>query len=188
VLCDNESFLEHDTSIKAYRKPRILLLHIPPKSPDLNPVEKFWGWVRKRLHKMDHKVLPVSGDVTPNFHSPVGKDVSVPDFVLMQGGRVEKRSFLHESGLACVAFGELWSKFENAHQCWERLNGVRFLVHPSAVCSFPRPHCFNIGGPIQLYSHHLVLQLLFAFVVQFPQYAYTLPNGHKLFPQGRGKK
>ena len=45
--------MEHDTSNKAYRKPRISLLHIPPKSPDLNPVEKFWGWLRKRLHKMD---------------------------------------------------------------------------------------------------------------------------------------
>ena len=27
--------------------------HIASKSPDLNPVEKFWGWARKRLHKMD---------------------------------------------------------------------------------------------------------------------------------------
>ena len=28
-------------------------MHIPAKSPDSNPVEKFWGWARKRLHKMD---------------------------------------------------------------------------------------------------------------------------------------
>ena len=25
----------------------------PPRSPDLNPVELFWGWVRKRLQKLD---------------------------------------------------------------------------------------------------------------------------------------
>ena len=53
VLCDNESFLKHAESVKAYRKPRITLVHIPAKSPDLNPVEKFWGWARKKLHKMD---------------------------------------------------------------------------------------------------------------------------------------
>ena len=53
VLCDNESFLKHAESVKAYRKPRITLVHIPAKSLDLNPVEKFWGWARKRLHKMD---------------------------------------------------------------------------------------------------------------------------------------
>ena len=53
VLCDNESFLEHETSKRAYRKPRISLLHIPAKSPDLNPVEKFWGWARKKIHKKD---------------------------------------------------------------------------------------------------------------------------------------
>ena len=53
VLCDNESFLEHAESVKAYRKPRITLALIPAKSPDLNPVEKFWGWARKKLHKMD---------------------------------------------------------------------------------------------------------------------------------------
>ena len=53
VLCDSESFLEHEHSKRAYRKPRVTLLHIPAKSPDLNPVKKFWGWAWKRVHKMD---------------------------------------------------------------------------------------------------------------------------------------
>ena len=43
VLCDNESFLDHAESVKAYRRPRITLVHIPAKSLDLNPEEKFWG-------------------------------------------------------------------------------------------------------------------------------------------------
>ena len=29
------------------------LWHIPKKSPDLNPVEKYWGWLRKRLREKD---------------------------------------------------------------------------------------------------------------------------------------
>ena len=27
--------------------------HVPPKSPDLNPVEKFWSWLRRHLHQID---------------------------------------------------------------------------------------------------------------------------------------
>ena len=30
---------------------------IPPKSPDLNPVERFWGWLRKRLVARDRADL-----------------------------------------------------------------------------------------------------------------------------------
>ena len=29
------------------------LLRIPAKSPDLNPVERFWAWLRKRLRALD---------------------------------------------------------------------------------------------------------------------------------------
>ena len=29
------------------------LLHIPKASPDLNPIEKFWGWLRRELRKKD---------------------------------------------------------------------------------------------------------------------------------------
>ena len=27
--------------------------HVPPHSPDLNPIEKYWGWHRKKLRAMD---------------------------------------------------------------------------------------------------------------------------------------
>ena len=30
-----------------------MLWHIPPRSPDLNPVERFWAWVRRQLRDMD---------------------------------------------------------------------------------------------------------------------------------------
>ena len=29
--------------------------HVPPKSADLNPVEKFWSWLRRHLRAMDLK-------------------------------------------------------------------------------------------------------------------------------------
>lgn len=53
VIVDNESFLRTDLSKAAYRKQKIKLWSIPPKSPDLNPVEKFWAWVRKQLRARD---------------------------------------------------------------------------------------------------------------------------------------
>ena len=40
-------------ALRAYRAKRIVLWDCPPKSPDLNPVEMFWGWMRKKLRRMD---------------------------------------------------------------------------------------------------------------------------------------
>ena len=37
----------------AYASKKIRLWDVPPKSPDLNPIEMFWGWIRKKLRNMD---------------------------------------------------------------------------------------------------------------------------------------
>jgi len=57
VLCDNESFLEAKLCKAEYQKKHIKLLHIPAKSPDLNPIESFWGWMRAQLRLRDFKDL-----------------------------------------------------------------------------------------------------------------------------------
>ena len=57
VLCDNEHFLTAKESMKAYAAKRIELWQIPPCSPDLNPIEKFWGWLRRELKRRDLKDL-----------------------------------------------------------------------------------------------------------------------------------
>ena len=49
VLCDGESFLWSKASAKTCSASKISLWGVPPKSPDLNPVEKFWGWLRREL-------------------------------------------------------------------------------------------------------------------------------------------
>ena len=49
VLCDGESFLWSKASLKACAASKISLWRVPPKSPDLSPVEKFWGWLRREL-------------------------------------------------------------------------------------------------------------------------------------------
>ena len=53
VLCDNESFLRHPAPMRAYVQKRVRLWAVPPRSPDLNPIEMFWGWVRRQLRLQD---------------------------------------------------------------------------------------------------------------------------------------
>ena len=38
-------------------KAQVHLWHIPPRSPDLNPVEKFWAYLRRRLQDIDLRDL-----------------------------------------------------------------------------------------------------------------------------------
>ena len=53
ILCDGEGFLRAKVSMAAYRFKKIELWDVPSHSPDLNPVEMFWGWLRKKLRHMD---------------------------------------------------------------------------------------------------------------------------------------
>ena len=53
VLCDGEKFLHAKKSMQAYHHHNVALCKCPPKSPDLNPVEMFWAWLRKKLRHMD---------------------------------------------------------------------------------------------------------------------------------------
>ena len=53
VLCDNEGFMKTRDSQVACKAKGVKLWHIPAKSPDLNPVERFWAWLRKKLRQMD---------------------------------------------------------------------------------------------------------------------------------------
>jgi len=57
VLCDNETFLKSRQTLKAYEAQRVVPWYVPALSPDLNPVEKFWAWLRRRLRALDLKDL-----------------------------------------------------------------------------------------------------------------------------------
>ena len=39
--------------MRAFAAKMIKLWDVPAKSPDLNPVEMFWGWLRRKLRRMD---------------------------------------------------------------------------------------------------------------------------------------
>ena len=52
-------------SRKAYAKSKVIGLweKMPAKSPDLNPVEKYWAWLRRRLRKKDLEDLGAGREV-----------------------------------------------------------------------------------------------------------------------------
>ena len=53
VLCYSESFLRAAVSSAAQRNAKVMLWKMPAKSPDLNPVKRFWSWLRKKLRAVD---------------------------------------------------------------------------------------------------------------------------------------
>ena len=55
ILCDNEHFLSNALIKKAHRDNRVTLWQIPARSPDLNPIEKYWSWLRRALRDRDLK-------------------------------------------------------------------------------------------------------------------------------------
>ena len=48
-LCDNEGFSASKAAKTEHAKKNIELLQILARSPDLSPIEMFWGWVRKQM-------------------------------------------------------------------------------------------------------------------------------------------
>ena len=42
-------------SAPAHERASVTLWRVPPRSPDLNPVEKYWSWLRRKLRSLDLK-------------------------------------------------------------------------------------------------------------------------------------
>ena len=53
MLCDNEAFLRAPCAVAAHRAVKVTLWKVPPRSPDLNPAEQYWSWLRRQLLKED---------------------------------------------------------------------------------------------------------------------------------------
>ena len=52
VLCAGERYLHAKRLLPLYRRKKIVMWQCPATSPDLNPVETCWGWMRRKLRKM----------------------------------------------------------------------------------------------------------------------------------------
>ena len=59
IVMDNASFHSKKRLLLAAQNAGCSLLFLPPYSPELNPIEKFWAWLKRFLRK----ILPF----TPSF-------------------------------------------------------------------------------------------------------------------------
>jgi transposase len=52
IVLDNASFHRKKKLRELAEKSKCDVLFLPPYSPDLNPIEKFWAWLKKKLRKI----------------------------------------------------------------------------------------------------------------------------------------
>lgn len=58
IVMDNASFHRKKNLYKVAKKYGFNLIFLPPYSPELNPIEKYWAWLKNHLKK-----------ILPNFSS-----------------------------------------------------------------------------------------------------------------------
>ena len=52
IILDNAAFHRKSKLYKLAEKAECEILFLPPYSPDLNPIENFWAWLKQRLRKI----------------------------------------------------------------------------------------------------------------------------------------
>ncbi len=52
IVMDNASFHSKKRLVSAAQNAGCKLIFLPPYSPELNPIEKFWGWLKRFLRKI----------------------------------------------------------------------------------------------------------------------------------------
>ena len=52
IVMDNASFHRKKQFFCAAKKAGCILIFLPPYSPQLNPIEKFWSWLKRYLRKI----------------------------------------------------------------------------------------------------------------------------------------
>jgi len=52
IVMDNARFHPKNVLVEAARQVHCEVLFLPPYSPDLNPIENFWAWLKARLKKI----------------------------------------------------------------------------------------------------------------------------------------
>ena len=68
VIMDNASFHKSPIAKELIEKAGCKLIFLPPYSPDLNPIEKFWANMKKWIKKQIHKYLELNGAINAFFN------------------------------------------------------------------------------------------------------------------------
>ena len=64
VILDNASFHKDEELYKIIEKHGCKLIYLPPYSPDLNPIEKFWANFKRNLRKVVKKIKKFEDAIT----------------------------------------------------------------------------------------------------------------------------
>lgn len=67
VILDNASFHKSKSSIEMIQKAGCEVLFLPPYSPDLNPIEKFWANFKRRVKSKLHLFSKLSEAIDQSF-------------------------------------------------------------------------------------------------------------------------
>ena len=67
VVLDNATFHKSPKTKKLIEAAGCTLLFLPPYSPDLNPIEKFWAWLKAQINKSIHTFSNLSGAIDHVF-------------------------------------------------------------------------------------------------------------------------
>jgi transposase len=52
IVMDNASFHKGQRTRELIERSGNILVFLPPYSPDLNPIEKFWGWLKRKIRSI----------------------------------------------------------------------------------------------------------------------------------------
>lgn len=67
VIWDNATFHKSKQLANAFEQAGIGLLFLPPYSPDLNPIEQFWAWLKAWIRALNQPCLHISQALTIVF-------------------------------------------------------------------------------------------------------------------------
>ena len=54
IVLDNASFHKNKKTIELVEAAGCTVIFLPPYSPDLNPIEKFWSWIKREVRSNMH--------------------------------------------------------------------------------------------------------------------------------------
>jgi transposase len=67
VIWDNATFHKSKRLAEAFERAGIGLVFLPPYSPDLNPIEQFWSWLKAWIRQLNQPTLHISLALTQVF-------------------------------------------------------------------------------------------------------------------------
>ena len=69
VIWDNATFHKSPRLKALFEEAGIGLVFLPPYSPDLNPIEQFWSWLKSWIRALNEPLLHVSQALTKVFQT-----------------------------------------------------------------------------------------------------------------------